>query len=118
MDNEPTTQASLLLRLRDQQDDAAWTRFVDVYGPLVFRYAQRRGFQDADAADLTQDVLQSVARAMRSFQYDQTRGSFRGWLFTATRRAWQRACESPATGSGSGVRFDRLVEDGSARPDD
>jgi RNA polymerase sigma factor (sigma-70 family) len=116
MDNEPTTRASLLLRLRDQQDDAAWTRFVDVYGPLVFRYAQRRGFQDADAADLTQDVLHSVARAMRSFQYDRTRGSFRGWLFTATRRAWQRArANRRQQAQAVGSEVDRLVEGGPAR---
>ena len=68
MDPEPTTEPSLLFRLRDQQDAAAWTRFVDLYGPLIHRYARRRGLQDADAADLTQDVLCSVARAMRGFR--------------------------------------------------
>src|SRR5262249_38136023 len=40
---------------------------------------------DADAADLTQDVLQAVARASRRLEYDPERGTFRGWLFTVAR---------------------------------
>jgi RNA polymerase sigma factor (sigma-70 family) len=112
MDPEPTTHASLLLRLRNPQDDVAWSRFVDLYGPLIYRYARRRGLQDADAADLTQDVLRSVARAMRGFRYDRTRGSFRGWLFTATRHALQRSqANRRRQAQAGGSQFDRLVED-------
>jgi RNA polymerase sigma factor (sigma-70 family) len=116
MDRVPATRVSLLLRLRDQQDGAAWTQFVEVYGPLVYRYARRRGLQDADAADLTQDVLRSVAQAMGTFRYDRVRGSFRGWLFTATRHALQRfraKCRRQAQAGNSD--FDRLVEDQPAR---
>jgi RNA polymerase sigma factor (sigma-70 family) len=112
MDPEPATEPSLLLRLRDQQDDAAWTRFVDLYGPLIYRHARRRGLQDADAADLTQDVLRSVVRAMRGFEYDRTKGTFRGWLFTATRHALQRArANRGRQAQAGGSEFDRLVED-------
>jgi RNA polymerase sigma-70 factor (ECF subfamily) len=112
MDPEPTTHASLLVRLRDQRDGAAWVQFVDVYGPLIYRYARRRGLQDADAADLTQDVLRSVARAMGGFQYDRTRGSFRGWLFTATRHALQRSrANRQRQAQPGGSEVDRLVED-------
>jgi RNA polymerase sigma factor (sigma-70 family) len=111
LDTEPTTHTSLLLRLRDPRDDWAWTRFVDVYGPLVYRYVRRRGFQDADAADLTQDVLRSVAHAMRSFQYDPTRGSFRGWLFTATRHVVERArANQRRRAQAGGSEFERLIE--------
>jgi RNA polymerase sigma factor (sigma-70 family) len=51
----------------------------------VYGYARRRGLQDADAADLTQDVLQAVAAGMGRFRYDPDRGTFRGWLFTLVR---------------------------------
>lgn len=53
----PTTQSSLLLRLRDARDEEAWNHFVEVYAPLVYRYARRRGLQDCDAGDVAQDVL-------------------------------------------------------------
>ncbi len=58
----PPTRASLLLRLRDSRDEAAWKEFVQLYTPLVYGYARKQGLQDADAADLTQAVLMAVAR--------------------------------------------------------
>lgn len=83
--NEPTTRPSLLARLRDPADAAAWSRFVDLYAPLVYRFARRRGLQDADAADLTQEVLRAVAGAAGRFTYDPRQGRFRGWLQTVVR---------------------------------
>jgi RNA polymerase sigma-70 factor (ECF subfamily) len=75
----------LLLRLRNAQDDDAWQEFVALYAPLIHAYGMRRGLQDADAADVAQQVLQSVSRSMDGFRYDPARGSFRGWLLTVTR---------------------------------
>jgi RNA polymerase sigma-70 factor (ECF subfamily) len=85
MEQWPPTQATLLVRVRDRNDHDAWTRFVDVYTPVVYGYARRQGLQDADAADVTQDVMRSVAGALPEFRYDRKRGTFRGWLFTVTR---------------------------------
>jgi RNA polymerase sigma-70 factor (ECF subfamily) len=85
MSEAGTTRASLLVRIRDCDDDQAWSQFVEIYAPLVYGFARRHGLQDADASDLTQDVLQSVARAARTLDYDPARGSFRGWLFTIVR---------------------------------
>jgi RNA polymerase sigma-70 factor (ECF subfamily) len=42
--------------------------------------------QEADAEDVTQDVLLCLARKLRRFAYDPSR-SFRGWLRTMTERA-------------------------------
>src|SRR5262249_23587131 len=70
----PLTRASLLIRLRDPQDEGAWTEFVDLYAPLVYGYARKQGLQDADAADLTQDVLGAVAGAVDRLEYDPARG--------------------------------------------
>src|ERR1700730_3538749 len=85
MPEAPTTQPSLLVRLRDARDERAWSQFVDLYAPLVSGYARRHGLKDADAADLMQGVLRSVAIAVRRLDYDPRRGSFRGWLFTIVR---------------------------------
>lgn len=79
------TRASLLVRLRDRADHGAWQEFVDVYGPLIYGFARKRGLQDADAADLMQDVLRSVSGSIGRLDYDPRQGRFRGWLFTITR---------------------------------
>ncbi len=80
------TRPSLLLRIRDVCDAEAWQTFVTIYAPLVYQFSIRRGSQHADAADLTQDVMVEVARAIRSFEYQPEKGRFRHWLLTVTRR--------------------------------
>ena len=85
MNDAPKTRASLLLRLRDTDNVEAWNQFVEVYVPLIHRFARRRGLQDADAADVTQEVLRQIASSMRDFDYDDSRGTFRGWLLTVAR---------------------------------
>jgi RNA polymerase sigma-70 factor (ECF subfamily) len=85
MADSPTTRLSLLVRLRDARDADAWADFVAVYAPLVYGLARRQGLQDADAADLTQDVLRAVVCAAPQFAYDPGKGTFRGWLFTVAR---------------------------------
>src|SRR5438445_3383758 len=83
MNETPTTRMSLLVRLREPRDERAWQEFTAIYGPLVDRLAKRRGLQDADRADVVQEVFQAVSRAIVG--YDPERGSFRGWLFRIAR---------------------------------
>jgi len=85
MSNAPVTRSSLLLRIRDAQDGEAWSQFVELYAPLIYGFVRRHGLQDADAADLTQEVLRTIAATARHWEYDPSRGSFRGWLFTVVR---------------------------------
>jgi RNA polymerase sigma-70 factor (ECF subfamily) len=84
------TRPSLLVRLQDRADGAAWRTFVDVYAPVIYGYCRRKGCQEADAADVTQDVLGEVARGMPAFEYQPQRGRFRDWLSTITRRCLSR----------------------------
>lgn len=86
MADSPETHPSLLLRIRDAGDGDAWAQFAGLYAPLVYGFARRRGLQDHDAADLTQEVLSTVSRTVRGLDYDASRGSFRGWLFTMVQR--------------------------------
>ncbi|HEV7226102.1 MAG TPA: sigma-70 family RNA polymerase sigma factor [Pirellulales bacterium] len=85
VDNSPLTRASLLVQIRDGANHAAWQEFVQLYGPIVYGFARNRGLQDADAADLMQEVMRSVSAAIGRLDYDRSRGTFRGWLFTITR---------------------------------
>ncbi len=85
MAEPPLTRVTLLNRLKDGADADAWREFVHLYGPVVYGFARKRGLQDADAADLMQEVLRSVARNAEKMEYDPNRGTFRGWLYTVTR---------------------------------
>lgn len=85
MTESPQTRASLVLRLRDRDDHDAWGDFVVDYGPMLYRFIRSRGLQDADAADLVQDVMRSVGTAIGRLDYAKEKGGFRAWLFTITR---------------------------------
>jgi RNA polymerase sigma-70 factor (ECF subfamily) len=105
--------------MRDARDRTAWTQFVDIYGPVVYHYARRPGLQDADAADVTQDVFRAVGRAIDGFRYDPGKGSFRGWLFTTTRHGVYRFQTGrkrlPQAGH---PEFHQLLEEQPGREDD
>jgi RNA polymerase sigma-70 factor (ECF subfamily) len=80
MSEPPLTHPSLLVRLRDREDDLAWSEFVEIYTPLIQQLARRNGMQEADAADLVQEVFGTVARRIERYDPDPSKGSFRGWL--------------------------------------
>jgi RNA polymerase sigma-70 factor (ECF subfamily) len=78
--DSPLTRPSLLQRLRGQRDERAWAEFLGLYEPLVLRLMRRRGLQDSDARDTTQQVLLRISGAIERYQPDGARASFRRWL--------------------------------------
>ena len=103
MSHAPVTRSSLLLRLRDPADEEAWGHFVRVYGPLVYHFARRRGLQDSDSADVTQEVLQAVMTGADRLEQVHRRGSLRSWLFTVAHHKvydLQKRRQRPGQGSG------------------
>jgi RNA polymerase sigma-70 factor (ECF subfamily) len=105
------TRITLLGRLRrDPTNQAAWAEFVDHYGARIYAWCRKWGLQEADAQDVTQNVLLKLARKMGEFTYDPSR-SFRAWLKTLTHHAWSDFLESrarPGLGSGDSQALDTL----------
>jgi RNA polymerase sigma-70 factor (ECF subfamily) len=86
--SEPLTGSTLLGLLRDPADSRAWDLFVRRYGPLIHRWCLRWRLQEADADNVTQEVLAQLVQKLHSFRYDPRKGTFRGWLRTLTQHAW------------------------------
>jgi RNA polymerase sigma-70 factor (ECF subfamily) len=82
------TPVTLLQRLCRQPDPETWRRFVDLYSPLLHRFALRIGVPSSDAADLVQDVFVALVPLMASFQYDPS-NSFWRFLTTILRNKWR-----------------------------
>jgi RNA polymerase sigma-70 factor (ECF subfamily) len=102
------TRPSLLLRVRDAQDERAWQEFVELYTPLIFGYCRRRGLQEADAADVTQEVMRALARSVARLEHRPDLGGFRAWLFRVTRSKlnnhFEKVRRQPLVVGGSTIR--------------
>jgi RNA polymerase sigma factor (sigma-70 family) len=121
MDGLPETRPSLLIRIRDPRDTEAWDQFVELYGTLIYQFGRKRGLQDADAADLTQTVLQAVIGEIRRLNYDPLRGTFRGWLFTVVRNQFHKALSRQKRmprGTGDSDVYDMLAEHADSTEDE
>lgn len=79
------TRASLLSRLKNWEDADSWQDFANTYERLVYTTAIRSGLTDAEAKDVLQEVLVSVAKKIDEFKSDPARGTFKGWLLNLTR---------------------------------
>src|SRR5436305_2458307 len=83
------TPASLLERLRQPFEPAAWERFVSLYTPLIYSWSRQVGLQESDAADLVQDVFVTLLQVLPTFTYDRQQ-RFRKWLRTVTLNRWRK----------------------------
>jgi RNA polymerase sigma-70 factor (ECF subfamily) len=114
---ESRTSASLLARLRQAPaDQAAWGEFVNRYGRKIYGWCRHWGLQEADAQDVTQDVLVRLAAKMRDFAYDPSR-SFRAWLKTLARHSLSDFCDARGRpgGAAGGSQVMELLQSVEAR---
>ena len=112
MSQWPETSESLILRIRDPQDALAWSQFMAIYQPVVYRVSRRRGLQHADAEDLCQQVFLSVAKAVENWHAQPEGPRFRNWLGRVTRNAILNAMTrtKPDRGTGSASVQDLLLD--------
>jgi len=104
------TRITLLERVRDNQA-VAWEDFVAHYGPKVYGWCQAWNLQEADARDVTQDVLLKLVSKMRAFTYDRSKSGFRAWLKTVTEHAlsdFLAARRRPGLGTGDSQVAEQL----------
>ena len=85
--NNYKTRMTLLAKLRDQHDDAAWTDFVYYYRKYVYNIARRMQLGHDAAEEVVQIVMIQSWKKLPDFQYDPSKGRFRGWLCRVTGNA-------------------------------
>jgi RNA polymerase sigma-70 factor, ECF subfamily len=112
MSQWPETSESLILRIRDPQDGLAWSQFMAIYQPVVYRLSRRRGLQHADAEDLCQRVFISVAKAIENWESQDEGPRFRNWLNRVARNAILNAITrvKPDRATGTSSIQDLLLE--------
>jgi RNA polymerase sigma-70 factor (ECF subfamily) len=118
-DGTSRTGSVLLVLLKDPSDPLAWNTFVERYGPKIYAWCCKWRLQEADAQDVTQNVLTRLVQKLGTFAYDPNKGTFRGWLKTVTYHAWRDYVDSAERASPSkrDTEFVRRLESLEARDD-
>jgi len=80
------TRRSLLSRLKNWDDEDSWHDFFETYWRLIYDVARQAGFNDAEAQDVVQETIVSVAGQINEFRYDPNKGRFKNWLRLIARR--------------------------------
>jgi RNA polymerase sigma factor (sigma-70 family) len=79
------TRRSLIERLADWNDRKHWQEFFDRYWKLIYSAARKSGLTDAEAQEVVQETIITVAKNIEKLKYDPAVGSFKGWLLQITR---------------------------------
>src|SRR5881397_2638155 len=74
------TRPSLLVRLKDTEDQQSWQEFNDLYGKLIFGFAIKAGLTETEAQEVVQETLIAAAKNLPEFRYDPKVCSFKTWL--------------------------------------
>lgn len=110
----PTTTSLTLLGRARNGDAEAWERIVDIYGPFLLGRLRSWGLNEADAADVLQEVFASVSQSLEKFQRDRPGDSFLKWLQTiATNKLkdfWRKQAKQPGVAAGGSTIQHRLAE--------
>jgi RNA polymerase sigma-70 factor (ECF subfamily) len=118
--NSDLQTGTTLLNLLREFSDQAWIAFVERYGPCILQWCRGWRLQEADAENVTQEVLIKLFQKVRTFTYNPSKGAFRSWLKTVAHHAWQDYLDGQrrlaATGAGGSAVLEKL-HTAEARPD-
>ena len=78
------TRWTLLSRIKDWKDRDSWKDFFDTYWKLIYTTAIKAGLSEAEAEEVVQETIITVAKRIGSFKTDPKHGSFKGWLLQIT----------------------------------
>ena len=110
------TRESLLLRLKDWDDQKSWREFFELYWRLIYGVAMKAGLTEVEAQEVLQETVISFAKEIKAFQYDRSKGRFKSWLLQLTRRRIadefrkRRPADSHADGLPDGTRKTEFME--------
>jgi RNA polymerase sigma-70 factor (ECF subfamily) len=114
------TSVTLLERVKGREPEA-WQRLIRLYGPLVFQWCRRWELSPEDAADVSQEVFQSLASHIATFEHGGPNHSFRAWLWTITRNKindhFRKEKNEPRAAGGTDAQL-RLLAVPEQLPDD
>ena len=74
------TRKSLLLQAKSGPDSDAWFELLTIYQPLISGWVSRAGIATSEVGDISQEVLQTVAKELPDFDHNGRQGAFRNWL--------------------------------------
>ena len=114
------TRQSLLSRLKNWDDQDSWRDFFDTYWRLIFNLARKAGLSDAEAQDIVQETVLSVARNIEGFRYDPAVCTFKSWMLQITRwrianqkkkrQREERRVEQPVNASDETAAIERIAD--------
>jgi len=106
------TQASLLSRLKQGDDNESWQEFYRIYGKLVRDFAIQAGLTDSEADEVVQETAIAMSRHLPEYRYDPKVCRFKTWLLNQAswrikdqlkkrkkEPAWLRAQSNPSAPS-------------------
>ena len=116
-DDSIPTRYTLLSRLEDRDDQDSWRDFFNTYWRLIYAVARKSGLTEAEAQDVVQETIISVANDIHKFKRDRTLGSFKGWLHNVIRwriadqlRKRTRARQPDDSKTGEDLRYPDVAE--------
>jgi RNA polymerase sigma factor (sigma-70 family) len=79
------TRHSLINRLKNWDDQTSWQDFFNTYWKFIYGVAINAGLTEAEAQDVVQETVITVAKRIKDFQVGSERGSFKAWLVHTTK---------------------------------
>lgn len=75
------TTSTILERMKSFGDQSIWDQFHARFRRPLLAYARKWGLSDAEAEDVTQEVLAAFAEGYKAGKYDRAKGRLNKWLF-------------------------------------